>query len=165
MLTTWRRRACLLCWSSRDGCGTFTQTFRIVDDFATELQGAIRRCQVFRFGFDLMRAYNGNCVKAALMTTKDEMNKCGKRRFRGRPFTVDSPEKNEAGFEVEGIRANVGVGSSVQIDSKWKLDSPVSSASSRFCQMLGQPREWTCYKKRDTIEIQKMYAKQTSTDH
>ena len=45
-----------------------TQTFRIVDDFATELQGAIRGCQVFRFEFDLMRSYSGNCPKAALMT-------------------------------------------------------------------------------------------------
>ena len=52
-----------------------TQTFRILDDFATELQRATRRCQVFRFEFVLMRAYNGNCPKAALMTTKDVMNK------------------------------------------------------------------------------------------
>ena len=60
-----------------------TQTFWIVDDFATERQGATRRCQVFRFEFDLMRAYNGNCTKVALMTTKDVMNKMENEGFAG----------------------------------------------------------------------------------
>ena len=60
-----------------------TETFRIVDDFATELQRAIRRCQVFRFEFDLMSAYNGNCPNAPLMTTKDVMNKMENEGFAG----------------------------------------------------------------------------------
>ena len=63
-----------------------TQTFRIVYDFATELQGAKRRCQVFRFEFDLLRAYIGNCPKAALMTTKDVMNKMENEGFAGDSF-------------------------------------------------------------------------------
>ena len=77
-----------------------TQTFRIVDDFATQLQGSIRRCQVFRVEFDLVRANNGNC-------STDDTEGCdeqdGKRRFRGRFFAADSPEKMELALKLKAF--------------------------------------------------------------
>ena len=83
-----------------------TQTFRIVYDFATELQGAIRGCQVFRFEFDLMRSYNGNCPKAALMKEGKATNAQGGRREKKQTHKEGGGKRTKRTRREEGKEPN-----------------------------------------------------------
>ena len=138
--TSWEE-ACLLCWSSMDGCGTSRRHSGL-------WTMSLRRCQVFRFEFDLMSAYNGNCPKAALMTTKDVMNKKESEGFAGDslPRIVQRTMKLALKLKAFDPMWALDHLSKLIRSGNWTVQS--FFASSRFCHMLGQPREWAWYGKK-----------------